>query len=511
MDKWDGDDGVAADDIATASVHIKQQGNPLVIWSLPLVALLVAIYLVYKSITEAGVEFTVHFDRGVGLKPNETKLKYEDIDIGVVKSISMSNDLQGMDALIEIERDVSMLLQKDTVFWMVKPEVTISRVTGLEALVSGKYITLELGEETSVLGKGKILKLKPSRFRYQALAEAPRKPPYLGGLHLTITAAEAGSVAKGAPVLFHQVTVGNVEKVRLAENGGIEFDVYIEEKYKQLVKNNVRFWNVSGISIEGSLADLDVRVNSLTSLLVGGLAFDVPDGVSARGQAQNFDRYSLYEDRAAAMQKKRKKGLHITLIADELNSIKPGVKVFYRKVAVGEVQSVELAGNAQHVRISLLIDYRYAPLVRHNSHFWNASGVGIDVGLFSGAQIRTESLESLLEGGIAFATPDASVKVVGINQTKPLVELSDKSSDSVTSDARSKVSRIGPKKGLKKSTNKRAEQPVSQTTSGEAKSVAKKSELVKLADSAKSGHEFHLHREHKEKWLQWRPEIQLNP
>ncbi len=495
--------------ITAASVRVKQQGNPLVIWSLPLVALLVAAYLIYKSIVEAGVEFTVHFDRGVGLKPNETKLKYEDIDIGVVKSVSMSNNLQGMDAIIEIERDVSMLLQQDTVFWMVKPEVTISRVTGLEALVSGKYITLELGEKTSALGKDNILKLKPSKFRYQALAEPPRKPPYLGGLHLTITAGEAGSVAKGAPLLFHQVTVGNVEKVRLAEDGGIEFDVYIEEKYKQLVKKNVRFWNVSGISIEGSLTDLDVRVNSLTSLLVGGLAFDVPEGVKGKGQAQNFDRYRLYDNRNEAMQKRKKKGLNITLIADELNSIKPGVKIFYRKVAVGEVQSVELADNAQNVRIALLIEHRYAPLVRHNSHFWNASGVGIDVGLFSGAQIRTESLESLLEGGIAFATPDASVKVAGIYQTKPVAEQPVKSSGKEDSEARSKVSKIGPKKGLKKT--KKGEKSVSRTVASEAKSTAKKSELVKLADPAKSGHEFLLYREHKEKWLQWRPEIQLNP
>ena len=45
-------------------------------------------------------------------------------------------------------------------------------------------------------------------------------------------------------------------------------------------------------------------------------------------------------------------------------------------------------------------------LVRENSVFWNVSGIGMHFGLFSGLDIQTESLESILAGGIAFATPD---------------------------------------------------------------------------------------------------------
>ena len=73
---------------------------------------------------------------------------------------------------------------------------------------------------------------------------------------------------------------------------------------------------------------------------------------------------------------------------------------------MGEVTSYELAPTGDHVRIYLNIQNRYAPLVRENSVFWNASGVDVNFGLFSGLKIKTESFEAILAGGIAFATPD---------------------------------------------------------------------------------------------------------
>jgi paraquat-inducible protein B len=83
-----------------------------------------------------------------------------------------------------------------------------------------------------------------------------------------------------------------------------------------------------------------------------------------------------------------------------------GNKVFYRDIVVGEVTSYELADTGDHVRIYLNIQKRYAPLVRENSVFWNASGVDVNFGLFSGLKIKTESFEAILAGGVAFATPD---------------------------------------------------------------------------------------------------------
>jgi paraquat-inducible protein B len=102
----------------------------------------------------------------------------------------------------------------------------------------------------------------------------------------------------------------------------------------------------------------------------------------------------------------REQGLRLVLSAARRGSIKPGVVVSYREVPVGKVTDFELGPTSDRVLIHVLIEPRYAPLVRSGSRFWNASGIGVDAGLFSGVKVRTESLEALLEGGIAFASPD---------------------------------------------------------------------------------------------------------
>ena len=95
------------------------------------------------------------------------------------------------------------------------------------------------------------------------------------------------------------------------------------------------------------------------------------------------------------------------LTAPNRGSIKEGVKVFYRDIPVGDVFGYELSADARQTLIHINIEPRYADLVRDNSKFWNSSGVAVKFGLFTGTTIRSKSVESLLEGGIAFATPDA--------------------------------------------------------------------------------------------------------
>ena len=101
-----------------------------------------------------------------------------------------------------------------------------------------------------------------------------------------------------------------------------------------------------------------------------------------------------------------KKDLQIILTADQRGSIKIGNEIFYREVSVGRVIGYELAKTADKILIKIEIEKRYAPLVRENSVFWNASGISVHAGLFSGVQVNTESLKAILEGGVAFATPD---------------------------------------------------------------------------------------------------------
>ena len=97
-------------------------------------------------------------------------------------------------------------------------------------------------------------------------------------------------------------------------------------------------------------------------------------------------------------------GLGLVLEAGSLGSVSAGNPVYYREVPVGSVISAELSKDGRSVRIKLNVERRYASLVRSNSVFWNASGISADLGLH-GLHLHAESLKSLLEGGVAFATP----------------------------------------------------------------------------------------------------------
>ena len=69
------------------------------------------------------------------------------------------------------------------------------------------------------------------------------------------------------------------------------------------------------------------------------------------------------------------------------------------------VTGFELSPLANSVQVYVTIYEPYDRIVRTNTRFWNVSGIGMEIGLLGG-KIKTESLQALLEGGIAFATPD---------------------------------------------------------------------------------------------------------
>ena len=97
--------------------------------------------------------------------------------------------------------------------------------------------------------------------------------------------------------------------------------------------------------------------------------------------------------------------LDIQLLATKLDSLQPQSPVFYRGIQVGEVLDCRLSDDARDVLIHARIGEQYAPLVRMNSKFWNAGGIDFHLGLFSGAKLTAESAQTLISGGIAFATP----------------------------------------------------------------------------------------------------------
>ena len=99
--------------------------------------------------------------------------------------------------------------------------------------------------------------------------------------------------------------------------------------------------------------------------------------------------------------------INITLLADDLGALQNLSEITYRGIQVGEVMDFHLDEDARYVVVHARILQNYTPLVRVDSKFWNAGGISAHLGLFSGLNISAESAQTLISGGIAFATPEA--------------------------------------------------------------------------------------------------------
>ena len=122
---------------------------PSLVWLLPLLAALVGIGLVAKSYFDEGPTVVVSFRSGEGLEAGKTKVKYKDVDVGQVRAISLSPDLSKVLVTIDMNKDARRFTAADTRFWVVKPRIGVSGVSGLGTLLSGAYIGVDAAATNS--------------------------------------------------------------------------------------------------------------------------------------------------------------------------------------------------------------------------------------------------------------------------------------------------------------------------------------------------------------------------
>ena len=267
-----------------------------------------------------------------------------------------------------------------------------------------------IGEGTIAAMNRSIGALGKDKYKFSGLSLPPFARPGRAGLAIELVADQLGSVKEGDKVYYREVAVGRVSGYELsAASDKVIIHADIARHYAHLVRKKSVFWNASGIDIHAGLfSGAQINIESLQSLLAGGIAFYTPEHESKGQTAGHGTTFKLFADFQSAQQveKTDKPGLKVILRADGLGSITKKNNVFYREIVVGKVTGYELAATADHVLIYVEIEPRFAPLVRENSVFWNASGIDVHFGLFSGLEIHTESLKSILAGGIAIATPD---------------------------------------------------------------------------------------------------------
>lgn len=315
----------------TASV--KPRRKVPVIWLVPIVAAVLGIWVVVYNYMTQGPEITINFATAEGIQPGKTKIKSLSVELGVVDSVELTEDLDRVVVKAQLERFAKPLLREDTQFWVVRPRIGPGGISGLGTLLSGGYLRLEAG--TGKAGKRK----------FDGLDRPPVTAAGAPGLKVVLESARAGSVTAGDPVLYRGYRVGSVETADFDPGSQrVTYDLFINEPYDALVSRNTRFWNASGITLRAGAEGLEVQLGSLQSLLVGGVAFDLPDGVIAGAPAQDGDSFSLFANLDAVNRKSYDNYIdYVVSFTQSIRGVRPGAPVEYRGVRIGSVQRVMIS------------------------------------------------------------------------------------------------------------------------------------------------------------------------
>lgn len=315
---------------ATASV--KPRRKVPVIWLVPIVAAMLGIWMVVYTYMTEGPEISITFNTADGIQPGKTKIKALSIELGVVESVEMTTDLNRVVVKAKMERFAIPLLQDDTQFWVVRPRIGPGGISGLGTILSGGYIQLEAGT-------GKI-----ERRDFEGLEEPPVTPVGSPGLNLVLDSSRAGSVGTGDPVLFRGYRVGSVETAEFDPDAQrMKYGLFIDEPFDALVNKNTRFWNSSGMRLKAGADGFNAEFGSLETLLVGGVAFDLPEGTLAGEPASNGDRFDLFPNRDAVNLKTYVNYIeYVVAFEQTVRGLNPGAPVEFRGINVGSVQRVLL-------------------------------------------------------------------------------------------------------------------------------------------------------------------------
>lgn len=308
------------------------------IWLVPVVAVIGGLLLVVQAWLNAGPTATVHFQTAEGLEAGKTQVRYKEVNVGLVERVNLNQDRTGVVVTIRVDKDAANLLRDGTVFWVVRPRLTLSGVSGLGTLLSGSYIGLD---PAGGQGKGGARSERKSEFT--GLEVPPEVAQDRAGKRFTLHANDLGSLDVGSPVYYRRIAVGQVVNYRLAKDGdGVDVQVFVDAPNDSYVNESTRFWNASGVDFSVDARGLQMRSQSLVSVIVGGVAFDTLERAASQPAAAGA-AFPLFSSEESARAEPDGAPLHVRMRFDQsVRGLVVGAPVDAYGVTVGKVDAIDL-------------------------------------------------------------------------------------------------------------------------------------------------------------------------
>jgi paraquat-inducible protein B len=386
------------------------------IWILPVVAVIVAAWLAYVTFAEKGPIITISLKTASGIEAGKTQIKYHDIELGVVQRVEAAPDLSHVVISAQMNKTAEDHLKEGTHFWVVRPRLSLTSLSGLETLVSGNYIEMDPGPGPA------------AERRFTGLEQPPVVRSDEPGTSYVVTTEKLGSISSGSPVFSRGIVVGEVIDYKFdGAQPRIPVRLFVKKPYDALVHDGTQFWNASGISVDAGAGGLKVQIESLEAVLAGGIAFETPEAAVLGEPARADTTFPLYDNRAAAIDAGYTQRVRaIVEFEGSVRGLEIGAPVEAQGIPIGRVVDFHLVVDAasSKVRVPVVIEADIARIGIINQPP-DQTGKGVLarqlVALGMRAQLRTSSL---ITGSLIVALdffPDAPPAEIVETSTYPKI------------------------------------------------------------------------------------------
>lgn len=310
------------------AIERKSRRRISIIWVIPFIALILTGMLIWKNSLDHGPEITLKIVAADGIEAGKTLLKFRSVKIGRVTNVELSPDYSQTILTIQMEKNTENMLHADSKFWVVKPRIEHTGVSGLDTLLSGAYIEMSLGHSEQLSNT------------FTALDHPPVNHADEKGRNFRLYSSSSKRLSEGEAITFRGFDVGNITEVVFdIEKRQILYTLFIREPYAQLVDHNTKFWISSGIDVSFNASGLSVNTESFDSIVTGGISFD-------QFHPQHKDNKPITEDTLFELYSKREEAriaalseglLYVIMLDQSLGQLTPGSIVSFNGVKVGEV------------------------------------------------------------------------------------------------------------------------------------------------------------------------------
>jgi paraquat-inducible protein B len=334
---------------ALAAPEFRRRRRLSPIWAFPIVAALVGAWLAYTTLSEKGPTITIDFKTATGLAPGKTRIKHKDIDLGVVDKVEPSPDLTSVSVTAKMSKRAEDHLTDNTRFWVVRPRLSLTNLSGLETLVSGAYIEMDPSPGASTR-------------EFHGLEEPPAVRADVPGREFVLTTDRLGTIGPRSPIFYRGIKVGEVMSYDASDlKGDIKIHAFVYAPYDTEIYDGTRFWSASGINFSLGASGFKLQIESLEAILSGGLAFETPESARKGQPSAEMASFELFDDQTAARDAGYTRTIRaIAQFGGSVHGLAVGAPVEFRGIRIGKVLDFYLgfdpANNQFRIPVTIEID-----------------------------------------------------------------------------------------------------------------------------------------------------------